>query len=206
MYENGFNTTEQNAVLKEKYPDRFILNGRFDPRDGEEGSRRSRHWHERYGFKGVKLYTAEWHGDSKGWSLKDPEAKRTWRSARSSASRTSTSIRDRRSGRSTSDAFDSQTSTMPPPTFPNLNFIVEHVGLPRLEDFCCIATQEPNVYAGLAVVLGAFIHSRPRFFAQVMGELLFWLGEDKMILASDYAIWHPKWQVEMFVDWDSPRA
>ena len=88
--------------------------------------------------------------------------------------------------------------------FPELNFIVEHVGLPRIEDFCFMATQEPNVYAGLSVALGALMHSRPRFFSTVMGELLFWVGEDKMIWASDYAIWHPKWQVEMFIDWDYP--
>src|SRR6266540_2978271 len=59
---------------------------------------------------------------------------------------------------------------------PNLNFIVEHVGLPRIEDFCFMATQEPNVYAGLAVVVGGLMHARPRFFAKVMGELLFWVG------------------------------
>jgi uncharacterized protein len=39
-----------------------------------------------------------------------------------------------------------------------------------------------------------------------MGELLFWVGEDKMIWASDYAIWHPRWQVEMFVDWEYPEG
>ena len=85
-----------------------------------------------------------------------------------------------------------------------LNFIVEHVGLPRIEDFCFMATQEPNVYAGLAVVVGGLMHARPRFFAKVMGELLFWVGEDKMLFGSDYAIWEPKWQVEGFVDWDFP--
>ncbi|MGS0755951.1 amidohydrolase family protein, partial [Roseateles sp. GG27B] len=37
FYVNGFNTTEQNAVLKAKYPNRFVLNGAFDPRDGEAG-------------------------------------------------------------------------------------------------------------------------------------------------------------------------
>ncbi len=67
-----------------------------------------------------------------------------------------------------------------------------------------MATQEPNVYAGLAVVIGGLMHARPRFFAKVMGELLFWVGEDKMIFGSDYAIWEPKWQVEGFVDWDYP--
>jgi uncharacterized protein len=87
---------------------------------------------------------------------------------------------------------------------PELNFIVEHVGLPRIEDFCFMATQEPNVYAGLAVVIGGLMHARPRFFAKVMGELLFWVGEDKMLFGADYAIWEPKWQVEGFIDWNYP--
>jgi len=37
-----------------------------------------------------------------------------------------------------------------------------------------------------------------------MGELLFWVGEDKMTFGSDYGIWEPKWQVEGFVDWEMP--
>ena len=77
-------------------------------------------------------------------------------------------------------------------------------GVPRIEDFCYMATQERNVYAGLAVVIGGHMHARPRFFAKVMGELLFWVGEDKMLFGSDYAIWEPKWQVEGFVDWEMP--
>ena len=81
---------------------------------------------------------------------------------------------------------------------------MEHVGLPRIEDFCFMATQEPNVYAGLSVVIGGLMHARPKFFAKVMGELLFWVGEDKMTFGSDYGIWEPKWQVEGFVDWDYP--
>jgi predicted TIM-barrel fold metal-dependent hydrolase len=37
-----------------------------------------------------------------------------------------------------------------------------------------------------------------------MGELMFWLGEDKLIFGADYAIWEPRWQVEGFVDWNMP--
>ena len=48
------------------------------------------------------------------------------------------------------------------------------------------------------------MYARPRFFAKVMGELLFWVGEDKMLFGADYAIWEPKWQVEGLVDWDYP--
>ena len=36
-YKDGFNTTERNAALLEKHPDKFIVNGRWDPRDGEAG-------------------------------------------------------------------------------------------------------------------------------------------------------------------------
>ena len=39
-----------------------------------------------------------------------------------------------------------------------------------------------------------------------MGELLFWVGEDKMTFGSDYGIWEPRWQVEGFVDWEMPDA
>jgi predicted TIM-barrel fold metal-dependent hydrolase len=87
--------------------------------------------------------------------------------------------------------------------FTDLNFIVEHVGLPRLEDFCWIATQEPNVYGGLAVAI-PFIHSRPRYFAQIIGELLYWIGEDRILFSSDYALWTPKWLIERFVDFQIP--
>jgi predicted TIM-barrel fold metal-dependent hydrolase len=78
------------------------------------------------------------------------------------------------------------------------------VGLPRIEDFCFMATQEPNVYAGLSVVIGGLLYARPNFFAKVMGELLFWVGEDKMTFGSDYGIWEPKWQVEGFAAWEMP--
>ena len=67
-----------------------------------------------------------------------------------------------------------------------------------------MATQEPNVYAGLSVVVGGLMHARPRFFAKVMGELLFWVGEDKMLFGSDYAIWEPKWQIDGLLSWDYP--
>jgi hypothetical protein len=54
------------------------------------------------------------------------------------------------------------------------------------------------------VVVGGLMFARPRFFAKVMGELLFWVGEDKMLFGSDYGIWEPKWQIDGFIDWDYP--
>ncbi len=65
--------------------------------------------------------------------------------------------------------------------------------------------QETNVYGGLAVAL-PFIHSRPRYFAEVISELLFWVGEDKLLFGSDYAIWTPRWLVEKFWNFEILRT
>src|SRR5689334_16607258 len=71
FYVNGFNTTEQDGALAEKHPGKFIVNGSFDPRDGEAGLEKLAELHARWGLKGLKLYTAEWKGESRGWKLTD---------------------------------------------------------------------------------------------------------------------------------------
>jgi len=204
FFPHGFNTTDQDAVLKEKYPDKFILNGSFDPRSGEQGLEYLEELANRYNLKGVKLYTAEWNGQSKGWSLKDEWAKRHLEKCQELGIKNIHVHKGPTITPLNRDSFDVADIDDAASEFPDLNFIVEHVGLPRLEDFCWIAVQEANVYGGLAVAM-PFIFSRPRYFAQIIGELLYWLDEDRLIWASDYAIWHPKWLVEMFVDFQIPE-
>ena len=75
-YQEGFNTTERNALMGEKHPGKFIANTRFDPRDGDEGLKQLQRDVDRYGSKGVKLYTAEWNNGSRGYKLSDPAAYR----------------------------------------------------------------------------------------------------------------------------------
>jgi predicted TIM-barrel fold metal-dependent hydrolase len=205
-YKDGFNTTEANAVLAEKYPDKFILNTTFDPREGSEGLEVFEEKVNRYGCKGVKLYTAEWRNESKGWTLADPEAEPYFEKCMELGVTNIHVHKGPTIWPLTKDAFDVKDVDVAATNFPELTFIVEHVGLPRIEDFCFMATQEPNVYGGLSVALGALMYSRPRFFATVMGELLFWLGEDKLTFSSDYALWSPKWIVEGLVDWDYPEG
>jgi uncharacterized protein len=203
-YVNGFNTTQQNGEMAERHPGRFIVNGRFDPRDGENGLAELERLNERWQLKGVKVYTAEWKGDSKGWKLSDPWAYRYLEKCEELGIRNIHVHKGPTVYPMNRDAFDVADVDDAATAFPGLRFIVEHVGLPRLEDFCWIATQEPNVYGGLAVAM-PFIHSRPRYFAQIIGELLYWLGEDRLLFGSDYAIWQPKWLVEKFVDMQIPE-
>jgi predicted TIM-barrel fold metal-dependent hydrolase len=39
----------------------------------------------------------------------------------------------------------------------------------------------------------------------MIGELLYWIGDERIVFASDYAIWQPKWLVEKFVDFQIPE-
>jgi predicted TIM-barrel fold metal-dependent hydrolase len=204
FYKKGFNTIEQNAAVAKAYPDRFILNGSFDPRDGELALEYIHYMKETFDIQGVKLYTAEWKGDSRGWKLNDPNAYRCFELCDKLGIKNVHVHKGPTIWPLDKDAFDVADVDKVATRYQELNFIVEHVGLPRIEDFCFMATQERNVYAGLAVVIGGLMHARPRFFAKVMGELLFWVGEDKMLFGSDYAIWEPKWQVEGLIDWDYP--
>ena len=99
-YKDGFNTVEQNGSLLEKHPDKFIVNGRWDPRDGDAGLRQLEEDAGRWNLKRVKLYTANGTrtAPAAGSSpIRSPTA--SWRSAASWASRTSTPTRVRRSGR-----------------------------------------------------------------------------------------------------------
>ena len=71
---NLANTIERNAMVARTYPNRFIVNGSFDPRDGEKALEYIHWMKETHDITGVKMYTAEWNGASKGWKLNDPDA------------------------------------------------------------------------------------------------------------------------------------
>lgn len=203
FYFEGFNTTERDGILKEKYPDRFILNGAFDPRDGEQGLEYLQQLVDKYHIKGVKLYTAEWKDGSRGYKLTDPDAYRYLEKCQQLGVTNIHVHKGPTIWPLNKDAFDVADIDQTATDFPDLTFIVEHCGIPRLEDFCFIAAQEPNVMGGLAVVM-PFIRNRPAEFAKMLSELLYWLGPDRLTFASDYAIWHPKWIIDDFMKFELP--
>ena len=77
--------------------------------------------------------------------------------------------------------------------------------MPRFDDFCWIAAQETNVYAGLAAVM-ALQYRRPEYFGRALAEMLFFLGEDKLLYGSDYSIWASRWQIEKFMRYQLPES
>jgi hypothetical protein len=201
FYVDGFNTTAQCAALKQAYPQRTILNGRMDPREGERGLDQLEADHARWKFKGVKIYTAEWFGDSKGYSLRDDCVGVYMEKCRALGIEVIHIHKGPTIHPLSMDSFDVRDVDEVATSFPDLKFVVDHCGMPRIDDFCWIASQEPNVYGGLALI-PSFIHARPKYFASMMTDLLWFLGPDRLIFGSDYGITSPKWIVEHFVDFE----
>ena len=159
FYKNGFNTTEQCAALKDAYPDKVILAGRIDPRDGEQGLEQLEEDHARWGSAASRSTP--------------PSGRATRRAIRSRTTVSAVYLEKCRSlgidiihvhkGPTihplNSDAFDVRDVDDVATAFPDLKFVVDHCGIPRIDDFCWIAIQEPNVYGGLSVVSGLRPHA-----------------------------------------------
>lgn len=204
FYHHGFSPTEENWRIAQENSDRITYNHAFDPRFGEPGLRDFEKAADKYNLKGVKLYTAEWHGDSRGYKLDEPWSRRYLEKCIELGVRNIHIHKGPTLRPLDMDAFNVMDVDKVASDYTELNFIVEHCGLPRLEDFCWIATQESNVHAGLSVVM-PFIHTRPRYFAQMIGEMLYWVGDEKMQFSSDYALWKPKWLIDKFLDFQIPE-
>jgi predicted TIM-barrel fold metal-dependent hydrolase len=42
-------------------------------------------------------------------------------------------------------------------------------------------------------------------FAEILGKLLFWCGEDKIVYGSEAPIFHPQWALRAFMDFSIPQ-
>ena len=169
-YKDGFNTIEQNGSLLERHPDKFIVNGRWDPRDGEAGLRQLEEDARRWNLKGVKLYTAEWHENgSRGWKLTDKESYRFLEKCRELGITNIHAHKGPTIWPLNKDAFSMEDVDQTATDFPDLNFIIEHAGIPRIDDFAYMAVQEPNVYAGARWSSARTCTRGPKSFAKVHG-------------------------------------
>ena len=135
-------------------------------RDGDLGLEQLEKDAKTYGLRGVKLYTAEWNNGSRGWRLDDEMCKPFLAKCQELGIENIHVHKGPTIWPLDKDAFDPRDVDEAATDNPELNFIIERVGLPRIEDFCFMATQEPNVYAGLSVVIGGLMHAS----AQVLCE------------------------------------
>jgi predicted TIM-barrel fold metal-dependent hydrolase len=203
FYHTGFVNPQRNAQLAARFPERIIPLGGVDPRMPGAVEEVERQIVE-LGMRGFKWYTAEWRGESRGWKANDPAVYPCYEKALELGVRNHFFHKGPAVEPLSMEKFDVRDVDEPAWLYPEMNLVIDHCGAPRVEEFCWIATRCPNVYAGLAVVL-AFIANRPRWFAETMANLLFWLGPDRIVYGTDFPIWYPHWQLDAFMAFELPQ-
>ena len=115
--------------------------------------------------------------------------------------------------------------------WPNLNFIIYHscirprffmyeslqeiesgalrAGVPDISwttEFAELAADLPNVYAELGTTWASTVITFPTVAAHLLGQLLKFLGEDRVVFGSD-SVWYgsPQWQIEALWRFEIPR-
>jgi predicted TIM-barrel fold metal-dependent hydrolase len=88
--------------------------------------------------------------------------------------------------------------------FPDINFVIYHVGMPFIDEVCWQVIRYPNLYVSIAATVN-FVVRAPRQFAEIMGKLLFWCGEDKIVYGSEVPVFHPRWALKAFWDFEIPQ-
>jgi predicted TIM-barrel fold metal-dependent hydrolase len=202
FYHTGFTNPERNAELVKRAPNRLIALGGIDPR-APDALEQVDHQVQDLGMRGFKWYTAEWRGESRGWKANDPMVFPLYERCIELGVTNMHFHKGPAVEPLALEKFDVRDIDEPSTLYPELNFIVDHCGMPRLDDFCWLSARSPNVYANLSVS-NMFLGNRPREFAKVMANLLFWLGPDRITWGTDFPIWYPHWLLDRFMAFELP--
>jgi predicted TIM-barrel fold metal-dependent hydrolase len=81
--------------------------------------------------------------------------------------------------------------------FPDLAFEIVHGGMAFLEETTMAVASYPNVYVNLETTT-CLLWRAPGLFEDILAQLLFWGGPEKIFFASGVALVHPQPLIELF--------
>ncbi|HTF49735.1 MAG TPA: amidohydrolase family protein [Pseudonocardia sp.] len=89
--------------------------------------------------------------------------------------------------------------------FPDLTFEIVHGGLAYLEETAFQIARFPNVAVNLENSSAFLMARQPARFAHLLGQLLFWGGQDRIFWSSGATARHPQPFLEMFWRFEIPK-
>ena len=206
LYKDGLSPWEECAELAARDPDRTVFWGSVNPLEGRKALDLMERQVGEFGAKAFKFYNVRYdYGTPFPWRMDDP---RVAFPVFEKAQQLGVNLIGVHKGVPLGPQPIEHTQTWDmdgaAANFPDLNFVIFHVGLPFLDEVCWQLIRHPNLYASLAATIN-FIVRAPRMFAETLGKLLFWCGEDKIVYGSEAPIWHPQWALKAFWDFEIPQ-
>ena len=206
MFKDGLSPWERCAELAQLRPEKTVFWGSINPLEGRKALDLMERQVNEFGAKAFKLYNVRYdYGQHFPWRMDDPKIAFP---IFEKAQELGVSLIGVHKGVPLGPQHVEHTQTWDmdgaAENFPDINFVIYHVGLPFLDEVCWQLIRFPNLYASLAATVN-FVVRAPRQFAEVLGKLLFWCGEDKIIYGSEVPIWHPQWALKAFSEFELPQ-
>jgi predicted TIM-barrel fold metal-dependent hydrolase len=206
LYKDGLSAWERCAELAARRPDRTVFWGSVNPLEGKRALDLMERQVNDYGAKAFKFYNVRYdYGTPFPWRMDDPQvAFPVFEKAQELGVKLIGVHKGVPLGPQPIEHTQTWDMDGAAANFPDINFVIYHVGLPFLDEVCWQLIRYPNLYASLAATIN-FIVRAPRQFAEVLGKLLFWCGEDKIIYGSEAPIFHPQWALKAFWEFEIPQ-
>ena len=89
--------------------------------------------------------------------------------------------------------------------FPNLNFVIHHLGEPYVDETVNIAARHPNVWIALSAWINMF-PIMPRECLHRLGKFLFYVGPDRLMYGSEAFVWpHVEPYIKLMANMEMPE-
>jgi len=205
FFKDGLSPWERCAALARMRPDRTVMWGTVNPLEGRKALESMEVQVREHGARAFKFYNVRYdYGEHFPWRMDDPKVAFP---VFEKALELGVNLIGVHKGVPLGPQHIEHTQTWDmdgaAEKFPDINFVIFHVGLPFIDEVCWQLIRFPNLYASLAATVN-FIVRAPRQFAEVLGKLLFWCGEDKIIYGSEAPIWQPQWALRAFSQFQIP--
>jgi predicted TIM-barrel fold metal-dependent hydrolase len=206
LFRDGLSPWEECAELAARRPDRTMFWGSVNPLEGRRALDLMERQVGEFGAKAFKFYNVRYdYGRPFPWRMDDPQvAFPVFEKAQELGVNLIGVHKGVPLGPQPIEATQTWDMDGAAANFPDINFVIFHVGLPFIDEVCWQLIRHPNLYASIAATIN-FIVRAPRQFAEVLGKLLWWCGEDKIIYGSEAPIWQPQWALEAFWDFQLPQ-
>jgi predicted TIM-barrel fold metal-dependent hydrolase len=206
LFRDGLSPWEECAELASRRPDRTVFWGSVNPLEGRRALDLMERQVGEFGAKAFKFYNVRYdYGRPFPWRMDDPQvAFPVFEKAQELGVNLIGVHKGVPLGPQPIEATQTWDMDGAAANFPGINFVIFHVGLPFIDEVCWQLIRHPNLYASIAATIN-FIVRAPRQFAEVLGKLLFWCGEDKIIYGSEAPIWQPQWALDAFWDFQLPQ-
>jgi uncharacterized protein len=206
LFRDGLSPWEDCTELASRDPERIIFWGSVNPLEGRKALDLMERQVGEFGAKAFKFYNVRYdYGAPFPWRMDDPRvAFPVFEKAQELGVNLIGVHKGVPLGPQPVEATQTWDMDGAAAAFPDINFVIFHVGLPFLDETCWQLIRHPNLYASIAATLNFIVRS-PRMFAEILGKLLFWCGEDKIVYGSEAPIWQPQWALNAFQAFSIPQ-